>query len=90
VPHGSWVGVQRRKSCESLRYGLARGDREWSLDDGHIPNARGVRRALGTGYNRGEGIRRASRNGRVSSSPEIPNVTIRNFFIALWHRARHA
>ena len=47
------------------------------------PNTRVVRAALGTGYNRVEGNRRASRNGRVSSSPtRILKVTIRNFFIA--------
>jgi hypothetical protein len=48
----------------------------WSLNnDGQIPNSRGVRIALGTGYNHGERSRRASRNGRVSSSPtRIPNV----------------
>jgi hypothetical protein len=39
------------------------------LNDRQIPNFRGVRVALGTGYNRVEGNRRASRNGRVSSSP---------------------
>jgi hypothetical protein len=42
------------------------------------PDFRGVRVALGTGYNRVEGSRRASRNGLVSSHPKIPNVTIRN------------
>jgi hypothetical protein len=43
--------------------------RKRSLNDGQIPTFRGVRVALGTGYNRVEGIRRASRNGLVSSSP---------------------
>jgi hypothetical protein len=62
----------------------ARGDIKWSLNDGQIPNSRGVRVALGTGYDRVEGNRRASRNGRVSDlSPEIPHVTIRDFFIAV-------
>jgi hypothetical protein len=43
-----------------------------------------VRVHVSTGYNRVEGNRRASRNGRVSHlPPEIPNVTIRNFFIAV-------
>jgi hypothetical protein len=37
--------------------------------------------ALGTGYHRVEGNRRASRNGPVSDPPpEIPKVTIRNSF----------
>jgi hypothetical protein len=39
------------------------------MNDGQIPNVRAVRVALGTGYNRVERNRRASRNGRVSCSP---------------------
>ena len=39
------------------------------LNDRQIPNFRGVRVALGTGYNRVEGNRRALRHGRVSPSP---------------------
>jgi hypothetical protein len=59
--------------------GLARRDREWSLDDGRIPNPNVVRVAPSTWYHRVEGNRRASRNGRVSDPrPEIPTVTIRN------------
>jgi hypothetical protein len=47
-------------------------------------NLRGVRVHVRTGYSHVEGTRRTSRNGRVSLSPtEIPNVTIRNFCIAL-------
>jgi hypothetical protein len=66
---------------------LARGDSEWSLNDGHIPNPNVVGVALGTGYHRVEGNRRASRNGPVSDlPPESPHVTIRNFCIALWRR----
>jgi hypothetical protein len=38
------------------------------LNDGRIPNGRGERVALGTGYNRVEGKWRASRNGRGSSA----------------------
>jgi hypothetical protein len=50
--------------------------------EGHIPNVHGVRVHVGTGYNRVEGNRRASRNGRVSDlPPEIATVTIRNFCI---------
>jgi hypothetical protein len=37
-----------------------------SLNDGRIPNFRGVRVHVSTGYNRAEGNRRALRNGRVS------------------------
>ena len=51
------------------------------MNEGQIPNIRVVRVALGTGYNRVEVNRRASRNGRVSDlPPEIPNVPIRNLF----------
>jgi hypothetical protein len=54
-----------------------------------IPNFRGVRVALGTGYNPAKGNRRAWRNGRVSDlPPEIPNVTIRNFSISVRHKTR--
>jgi hypothetical protein len=63
-------------------------DRKWSLNDGQSPYVRGVRVvALGTGYNHaGEGSRRASRNGRVSSSPtRIPTSPIHNLCIAVWH-----
>jgi hypothetical protein len=53
--------------------GLARRDREWSLNEGRIPNVRGVRVSPGTVYRRGEGNRRASCNGPVSDlPPEIP------------------
>ena len=63
---------------------LARGDREGSLNEGKIPHFRGVRVALGTGYHRVEGNRRAWRNGPVSDlPPEIPYVTIRDFCIAV-------
>ena len=48
---------------------VTRADREWFLNDGQIPNVRGVRVALKTGHNPGEGNRWASRNGRVSPSP---------------------
>jgi hypothetical protein len=37
------------KVVESNDKGLARGGRKWSLNDGQIPNFRGVRVALGTG-----------------------------------------
>jgi hypothetical protein len=53
--------------------GLARGDRKRPLNEAQIPHLRGVRVALGTGYNLGEGSRRAWRNGRernlISSHP---------------------
>jgi hypothetical protein len=57
---------QRWESGELSRdSGLARRDRKWSLNDGQSPNFRGVRVHVSTGYNRAEGNRRASRNGRV-------------------------
>jgi hypothetical protein len=46
--------------------GLARRDRKWSLNDGQIANPNASRVALGTGYHRVKGNRRASRNGPVS------------------------
>jgi hypothetical protein len=52
--------------------------------DGQIPNFRGVRVHVSTGYHRVEGNRRASRNGLVSDlPPEITNVSIGNFCIAV-------
>ena len=49
--------------------------------DGQIPNFRIVRVQASTRYNRGDGNRRASRNGLVSDlPPETPTVTIRNLF----------
>jgi hypothetical protein len=42
------------------------------------------------GYHRVEGNQRASRNGRVSDRPpEIPNLTIRNFLIAVYWAPHH-
>jgi hypothetical protein len=41
--------VQRCNTCG----GLARGDREWPLNDGQTPNPNVVRVAPGTGYHRG-------------------------------------
>ena len=80
------VGSASIQRCKSWR--KKGGDREWSLNDGQIANPNVVRVALGTGYHRVEGNRRASRNGPVSDlPPEIPtNVTIRNFCIAGWPR----
>jgi hypothetical protein len=60
--------------CESKRLGFGTGrQKEWSLSDGKIPNVRGVREALGTGYNPGDWTRRAWRNGRVLISHPIRN-----------------
>jgi hypothetical protein len=72
--------------------GLARGDRKWSLNDGHRPNVCGTRVALGKGYTPGERNRGASRNGERSPTPKSP---IRNIFIAVHYCAfspawRHA
>jgi hypothetical protein len=79
------------------RFGLARGDRKYSLNDGHMPNVRGVRVALGTGYNRVEGTysdeKVANRNigwetahAFVSRRPPIPLSTI----VARTHMYTHA
>jgi hypothetical protein len=63
--------------------GLARGDRSWPLNDGQIPNSRGVRVHVSTGYNRVEGNRRAPRNGRVSCSPTRNPLRFATLFIAV-------
>jgi hypothetical protein len=50
------------------------------LNEEQITHFSVVRVALSTSYdNPGEGNRRASRNSQVTSSPPIPNITIRNF-----------
>ena len=54
----------------TLRFG---SDRKWSLNDGQIPNVRGVRVHVRTGYHRVEGNRRASRNGPDLSHPNPLN-----------------
>jgi hypothetical protein len=59
------------------RDSLAWRDREWSSNDGQIPNPTVVRVAPGTSYYRVEGNRRASRNGPVSDlPPDVTNVTL--------------
>jgi hypothetical protein len=69
----SALGAQHNRLCCTSRSEACSDDkvanrntkvwhREWSLNDGRIPNFRGLRSALGTGYNRVEGNRRASRN----------------------------
>ena len=63
----SLSSIQRYISCEPDGSGLARGDREWPVNEGRIPNFRGVRVALGTGYNRVRGIGRVSRKRRRES-----------------------
>jgi hypothetical protein len=66
----------------ALGFGSAR--QKVPLNAGQIPNFRGVRVALGAGYSRAEGNRRASRNGRVSDlPPEIRKGTIRRLFITV-------
>jgi hypothetical protein len=57
--------------------GVWRGRQNRPSNDGQIPDFRGVRLALGTGYNRGERNRRTSRNGRVSSSPNSHPPTLK-------------
>jgi hypothetical protein len=64
------VGVgQTAMRIEMLGFGTGH-DRKWPLNEGQIPNVRGVRAHASTGYNRVEGNRRASRNGRVSELPK--------------------
>jgi hypothetical protein len=76
--------VPRCKSRESKCVVWHGGDRKGSLNDGQVSNFCVVRVHVSTGYNRVEGNRRASRNGRVSDlPPEIPYVTIRNFCVAV-------
>jgi hypothetical protein len=60
-----------RDANRIVRFGTGR--QKMVLERGTNPKLRGVRVALGTGYNRVEGNRRASRNGLVSDlPPEIP------------------
>jgi hypothetical protein len=60
----------------ALGFGTGRQENQ-PLNDGQIPNVRVVRVRVSTGYTRVEGNRRASRNGRVSSSPtEIPTIRL--------------
>jgi hypothetical protein len=58
--------AMQKLRIERFRVGTGR---QWSLNDGRTPNVRGLRVARGTGYNRVEGNRRASRNGLVSDLP---------------------
>jgi hypothetical protein len=76
---------------ESLRQGLARGDRNCSLNEGQIPNSRGVRVHVSTGYNRVGGNRRASDPTEVPtlrfvSRPSVPSLRPTRAF--LWVRRR--
>jgi hypothetical protein len=86
-----WLPLQRWTKLRIVTlpnsYGLGRGDRKGALND-HIPNFRGVRVHVSTGYNRVEGNRRASRNGELLSRTDR-RFTIRNFFIALTPLAPH-
>jgi hypothetical protein len=67
------------KNLRIVTQGLARRDREWSLNDGQIPIPNVVRVALGTGYHRVEGNRRASRNGPVSVPTRNPKSRFATF-----------
>ena len=63
---------------ESDEKGLARGDREWPLNEAQHQHVRGVRVALGTGYNRVRGIGRSSGKRRrelISNSSPPPLQT---------------
>ena len=70
--------AMQKLRIERLGFGTAR--QKMALNDLQQPNFRGVRVALGTRYNPGEGNRRASRNGRVSDlPPEILPVRFATF-----------
>jgi hypothetical protein len=87
APGESAVQPMRGKNAVANRNvrGLTRGDRKRPLNDGQTPNVRVVRVHVGTGYNRGEGNRRASRSGRVSdlSHPKPPTLRFATLFIAV-------
>jgi hypothetical protein len=69
---GGGYTAMKKVANRNARFGTAR-QRKWPLNDGQIPNPNVARVALGTGYQRVEGNRRASRNGPVSDlPPEIP------------------
>jgi hypothetical protein len=61
-----------------------------ALNERQIPNCRGVGVALGTGYDPGEGNRRASRNGRVVSSSPTESLTVRFATFTSLYARRHA
>jgi hypothetical protein len=67
-------------------FGTAR--QKWPLNDGQIPNPNVVRVALGTGYHRVEGNRRASRNGRVSDLPPETPIHYDSQLVHRWMRER--
>jgi hypothetical protein len=58
------------------------GDREWPLNDGHIPNPNVERVAPGTGYRRVEGNRPGVGKRPRERSP-TRNLTIRVFCVAV-------
>jgi hypothetical protein len=65
------------------RLGFGTGRQRMALERGTSPKLSRRTCSPRYGLHRVEGNRRASRNGRVSDlPPEIPNVTIRNWFIA--------
>jgi hypothetical protein len=85
-PAAPKVRRMQKLQIETLTFRVWHGATDRSLNDGQIPHLHGVRVALGTGYHRVEGNRRASRNGLVSDlPPEIPTVTIRNLFRRCMH-----
>jgi hypothetical protein len=67
-----WYTTPRYEAVANRNVWVCRGGggRKGSLDEGQIPNVRGVRAALGTGCV--ETNRRASRNGRARSPPRNP------------------
>jgi hypothetical protein len=75
---------KQRSKVANRNARVSHGATDLSLNDRQIPNFRVVRVALGVGYHRVEGKRRASRNGLVSDPPpETPTVAIRTLFTAV-------
>ena len=80
TPPAAWMVKRARAAVDKLRigrlgFGTAR--QKMALNEGQISRFRGVRVALGTGYHRVEGNRRASRNGGVSSISHPKPLTLR-------------
>jgi hypothetical protein len=74
------TAYQRCTSCESLRYGLGRGNREWPLNDGQNPklSRRTCTWAYGLQSCRGESAGVAKRSRELTRNPYPQRATIRN------------
>jgi hypothetical protein len=71
------------------------GDMNWPLNNGQLPNFRGIRLHVRTGYHRAEGNRRRreKEKGRVSSSstrkPLLPLATFASLYVRVAHVTAH-